>query len=285
MKRKIRIYRLEGKSERFRAAQRDCAEIIEEAKKNFWNKVLEKTATIRNSSEYYRAVNIFKTKESHSAWDIASMYPEKTDSEIAELAAEFFNRISQEYSPIPDPRVIEEISEPEQFLQQFEVSGRLRSFRKPKSRVKGDIAPELITEFHAQLAVPLTYLFNLVLTTLQWPDLWKSETVTIIPKNNSPSSLSELRNLSCTPLFSEVLESFVLDRLKRETRLSMRQYGGVKGCSTEHFLLETWDRIITALEDGKSAAKLVSIDFAKAFNRMDHTECLLALACLGHRIQ
>ena len=36
-----------------------------------------------------------------------------------------------------------------------------------------------------------------------------------------------------------------------------------------------------ALEDGKSAANLVSIDFANAFNRMDHEQCLIALAELG----
>ena len=50
-----------------------------------------------------------------------------------------------------------------------------------------------------------------------------------------------------------MLESFVLDRLKSETKLSNRQYGGVKGCSTEHFLLDTWDSIMESLEDGLAA--------------------------------
>ena len=103
----------------------------------------------------------------------------------------------------------------------------------------------------------------------------------MIPKNVSPAGLTELRNLSCTPLFSKVLESFVLDRLKSETALSSNQYGGIKGCSTEYFLLETWDKVMDALDDGESAANLVSIDFEKAFNRMDHTQCLIALSDLG----
>ena len=92
--------------------------------------------------------------------------------------------------------------------------------------------------------------------------------------------MTELRNLSCTPLFSKVLESFVLQKLKNEVSLSGRQFGGIKGCSTDHFLLETWDAVITALEDGSSAANLLSVDFEKAFNRMDHFKCLQALSGL-----
>ena len=111
--------------------------------------------------------------------------------------------------------------------------------------------------------------------------MWKAETVKVIPKNSAPTQLSELRNLSCTPLFSKVLESFVLSRLKDEIKLSVNQYGGVKGCSTDHFLLQTWDHIIKGLEDGDTAVNLVSIDFQKAFNRMSHHRCLEALAEFG----
>ena len=91
------------------------------------------------------------------------------------------------------------------------------------------------------------------------------ETVTVIPKNSAPSQLSELRNLSCTPLFSKVLESFLLSRLKDEIKLSVNQYGGIKGCSTDHFLIDTWNTILNSLDDGVSAANLISVDFKKAF--------------------
>ena len=142
-----------------------------------------------------------------------------------------------------------------------------------------------MTECRDILAQPLTFIFNQALSTLDWPELWKHETVTVIPKNNSPSQLSELRNLSCTPLFSKVLESFVLETLNDEINPSDRQYGGVKGCSTTHFLIDTWDTVLTALDDGKSAANLVSVDFEKAFNRMDHLKCLEAITDLGADMQ
>ena len=75
------------------------------------------------------------------------------------------------------------------------------------------------------------------------------------------------------------------ERSEQQQCLSDNQYGGVKGCSTDHFLLETWDTIISALEHPDSAVNLISIDFEKAFNRMDHEECLIALADMGAEME
>ena len=199
-----------------------------------------------------------------------------SDKQISEVVAGFFNKISRDYTPIPDPdrKILKDYWKIH--VMPHEVSARLKTFKKPKSR-DGDIDPKLVNTYYDLLALPLTFIFNQVLNTLHWPKLWKAETVTVIPKNSSPASLSELRNLSCTPLFSKVLESFVLQKLKGEVKLSPSQYEGIKGRSTTHFLLDTWDTVLTALEHNNSAVNLTSIDFEKAFNQMDHLKCLEAL--------
>ena len=107
------------------------------------------------------------------------------------------------------------------------------------------------------------------------------ENVSIIPKNKAPSDKSQLRNLSCTPLFSKLLETFILDDLKEETSLSDDQYGGIKGVGANHFLIGTWQSILETLEDRRAAATVLSIDFEKAFNRMSHTACVEALQKMG----
>ena len=199
------------------------------------------------------------------------MFPGKTDADIRELVAEFFNEISSEFSPltdngVPAPRVPDS---PFPSFEPYQISGILRTFKKPKSQVRGDISPKLITKFADLIVIPLTYIYNQVLSTYQWPELWKRETVIIIPKNSSPSDLSECRNLSCTPLFSKILESYLLTRLRKETSFADSQYGGLKGCGADHFLVRTWYEIMEALEDERAVVNLVSVDFEKAFNRMD----------------
>ena len=110
-----------------------------------------------------------------------------------------------------------------------------------------------------------------------------TETVNIIPKNSAPADMSQLRNLSCTPLFSKLLESFILEEIKGETKLSRDQYGGLKGVGADHFLIGTWQSILEPLEDQRAAVTLLSIDFEKAYNRMNHNACgcVTALDSLG----
>ena len=74
--------------------------------------------------------------------------------------------------------------------------------------VEGDLFPQLVDKYANILAVPLTKIFNLVLWSYHWPTQWKVETVTVIPKGSTATSYEECRNLSCTPLFSKICESY-----------------------------------------------------------------------------
>ena len=160
-------------------------------------------------------------------------------------------------------------------LQFHEVSKRLKTCKKPKGLLYGDITPQLVNKYADILAIPLTRIYNYSLALEQWPKQWKTETVTAIPKNSSPSDFGQLRNISCTNLFSKVLEYFVLQRLRNEVSTQANQFGGLPGTGVNHYLTETWDKILTTLEhDERSATTLVSIDFAKAFNTMSHQACI-----------
>ena len=163
VKRKKRIYRREGKSERYKEASRDCKVVILRAKKKFWGRVLDKTAKLGNSKYYYRSVKLFSTKENPVEWDICNLFPDYSDQEITEAVAVFFNRISQEYPPLPNPGQAEILADMADIIMPHEVSARLKSFRKPKSQVEGDIPPDLVTQFHDLLAIPLSRIFNLSL--------------------------------------------------------------------------------------------------------------------------
>ena len=77
-----------------------------------------------------------------------------------------------------------------------------------------------------------------------------------------------------------MLESFLLEDLRSEIPLDPAQYGGLRGCSVDHLLVDAWDSILRPLDKGKHAVML-GIDLEKAFNRLDHGECLRQLRGLG----
>ena len=131
------------------------------------------------------------------------------------------------------------------------MSKRLKEAKKPKSKVSGDLFPQLVEKFCDLLAIPLTKIFNLIMWTYHWPSQWKLETVTVIPKNNAAASYEECRNLSCTPLFSKICETYMMERINSEVKIDPKQYGGLKECGVEHLLTQSWDNILNGLEDNR----------------------------------
>ena len=156
------------------------------------------------------------------------------------------------------------------------MAKRLREARKAKFVVRGDIFPSLINRVAHVIAPPLSDIYNTISRSLEWPNYWKTEFVTAIPKKPHPQNTNDLRNISCTPFLSKTYESFVLDWHGKQTSLRTNQYGGVKGCRTEHFLVEMWQTVLENLDDNRAASFTTSIDYSKAFSR-----CLGALKAKG----
>ena len=138
----------------------------------------------------------------------------------------------------------------------------------------GDLFTEHVTRFCNELSVPLESIFNTAFQHETWPAVWQTEVVTCIPKCNDPESLSQLRNLSCTPLYSKVMEYFVLENLKQSVKPDFNQFGGLSGNSTNHYLIQAWDEILESLDQDGAVVNLISIDFENAFNSMNHRACL-----------
>ena len=153
------------------------------------------------------------------------------DGEVAEELAVYFNRISEEFYPLTTDQIPTTHHRALPLLRPYQVSSRIRHFRKPKSMVEGDVFPAVLTKFSDFFAVPLSDIYSKVAASGVWPETWKTEYVTIIPKTSSPESFGNLRNISCTLLVSKIMESYVLEWAKQEVTTKNNQYGGVKGCS------------------------------------------------------
>ena len=158
-----------------------------------------------------------------------------------------------------------------------QVEKLLVSYKKCNSRVEGDIPKELINTNAKKLAQALTPIYNACLLKKTWPKAWKIETVVPIPKINSPGNMDDIRPISMTPLWSELLETLVAGFTLDETKKNWKnnQFGGRKGSSTDHVLIALWDGILCGLDsDNGKAAVLTAIDFSKSFSRCSHQEIL-----------
>ena len=118
------IYRAEGKSIRYEIAAEECQAAINLRKKRFLDNITAQIKDPKDRKAYYRAVNMLKTKEFAIPWDITNLFPDSTEPEIAEMVAEFFNQISQEYVPLPNPI---QASTNTKYLEEFQVSAKTQN--------------------------------------------------------------------------------------------------------------------------------------------------------------
>ena len=147
----------------------------------------------------------YKSADKPPEFNVRSLRPGVADAALAEELATYFNAVSSEFNALePDEiPVTHDVELPR--LEVWQVAGRIKHFKKPKSMVSGDIFPQLMTLFADQLAVPLADIYNSISATFVWPIIWKTEFVTVIPKTSILQTFGDLRNISCTMLASNCL--------------------------------------------------------------------------------
>ena len=272
-KQKMRVFRGEGKTPFWTRLRDRMIALTEASRENFANN-LDK-ADVR---KYFAAVKKLGKPAQAAEWAVNDLFPGRTPEEAGNEAAKFFTKITDQFIPIDPPRV--PTLNPRQPIDVREVAKLLRESKKPNSSVPGDVMPRLMKKYHALFAVPATILFNSIFASGQWPQRWKEETTVVIPKMGCPESMADCRNISCTPFLSKVLESIILGDLRANIPEDPAQYGGIKGSSANHLLVELFDKALGGLDEGK-AAVILGIDYQKAFNQLDHRECVKQLQLLG----
>ena len=126
-----------------------------------------------------------------------------------------------------------------------------------------------------ELAEPVTNIINTCLQKSQYPQIWKQEWVTPVPKITNPKEIKDLRKIACTSDFSKLFEVFLKDWILEDIgeKLDIGQYGGKKGIGTEHMIVCLLGRILKLLDKhpDRSAVVATCLDWAAAFDRQDPT--------------
>jgi hypothetical protein len=131
----------------------------------------------------------------------------------------------------------------------------------------------LIKKCLPELQDQLLQLFQHSLDTGDVPALFRSAFVKPALKSGKSKALpSSYRPLSMTSVLSKCLERIIRkvlqEHLERNGLLSDSQHGFRKGRSCLTQLLDHYDRVLKALEDGGNC-DAVYLDFAKAFDKVD----------------
>jgi exonuclease III len=171
-------------------------------------------------------------------------------------------------------------------VSEDEVAHIIMSMKSKVSAGCDNVSSKLLKTCHQYFVKPLVHLINFSFESGEFPDFLKSSIVKPLHKKGKSDIVDNFRPISITSTFSKVFEKAVLIRLssflENNGILFNNQFGFVKGGSTTKAMFTFLDRVVNALDRGKSASG-VFFDLRKAFDMVSHGRLLDKLDRIGVR--
>ena len=142
----------------------------------------------------------------------------------------------------------------------------------------------LLKKCKESLAQPLALIWRKSLKSGEIPESCKTATITPIHKGKSRATAKNYRPIALTShlikVFEKVLRTRIVKFMEKHLLFNNSQHGFRGGRSCLSQLLIHFDRITAALEKGQGV-DVIYLDFAKAFDKVDHIITLNKLKSLG----
>ena len=144
------------------------------------------------------------------------------------------------------------------------------------------IPPVFLCNCSPTLAVPLSYIYNLSLSTGVFPATWKFANITALFKNGSRNEVSNYRPISGLSCAAKVLEKIVTKVVfdSFHSGISIYQHGFFSGRSC-HTNLSVFSNFLATSLDAGMQVDAIYFDFQKAFDRVNHQILLHKLELHG----
>ena len=132
----------------------------------------------------------------------------------------------------------------------------------------------------------MAFLFNETIRNGIVPEKIKIAVLYPIHKKDSKMKVNSYHPISILPMISKIYEKLIHAKLMsfftKSKTIHKHQFGFQKGKSTEHAILDIYASILKALEK-KQKACCIFLDFAKAFDSVNHEILLTKLEYYGVR--
>ena len=274
-RKKIREYQKHRQSIKWKQLETKYQHELSKAKKDFYKKRIKALRKGKPGKWYSELKKLTNYEQTKSEDIIVDDIKDLEDLEQAEIIADKFSEVANEYQKLKTKDI--EIPEyNEQDIPKFEekeVESILNEMDTNKSNVNGDFPIKLLKKFSIFLAKPITDMINSSVKQGIWPEIFKMEIVTPVPKQYPPKSVEHLRNISGLLNLDKVAEKLISRLMIADMKRNIdpSQYANQKGLSIQHYLLKFIDRILQALDKNnkkESCAVLATlVDWKQAFSR------------------
>ena len=274
-RRKSREFRKKRKSIKWKIMNEKYEMELSKAKKDFYRKKIKHLKNAK-SGQWYQQLKKLTSFDQHLSEEIiVEDIKDFSNREQAELIANKFAAVSQEYDRLENEDInlppFSESEIPE--VGEAEVIATLSEMDPNKSSINGDVPAKILKHFAQLLGKPVTHVLNTSIRQGCWPDIFKHEIVTPVPKVFPPKNIDDLRNISGLLNLDKVAEKIIAKIMisDMKQKLDPSQFANQKGLSIQHYLVKMIDKILAALDKnskGETCGVLATlVDWKQAFPR------------------
>lgn len=240
-------------------------------------------------SQFWQFVNSLRTRSGLEP-KVTRAGTEYSGVDVASAFAEHFESVFLPERPALDPRAASASSGAAPDARHVDVRAVTahhvcRAMRKLKGHTSAgpDAIPAYVLKGCIEyLAEPITFIFNIILDTGEYPDTWKESRVTPIPKKGSKTMVENYRPVAILCALAKVFEMVLHDRLlpQCQPHITGAQHAFLPQRSVATNLVTIVD-ILSYEIDAGNQVDVVYLDFQKAFDRVDNDILLLKLGAMG----
>ena len=165
-----------------------------------------------------------------------------------------------------------------------DVHDALKCLKTGKASGPSGINNRILRELSVELSLPLSELFNVSLSTGQFPEPWKQANVSPLFKSGDPSLAKNYRPISLLDtigkVFEKILFKYIFNYIREHNLLTPFQSGFIPGDTTVNQLVYLVNMFSQAVDSGKEV-RVVFCDISKAFDRVWHKGLLFKLRSFG----
>lgn len=240
--------------------------------KSFWNFIKSKKRNI--STHHYMTFNGVSLT---------------TNKDIADAFANYFQSVYAQ----PVPCIVSEpVSLETSYclsinnIDENEYRQAVKKLKPSKSSGPDGMPPYLLKGCAEVLAFPLCFIYNLILKTQIFPDLWKVCRICPIYKSGDSTKIENFRPISIICATAKVFEQILYARIMNHVKPYITEYQ--HGFYPKRSVSTNLVTFIQCISDALSKHLYVDTiytDFAKAFDKIDHFVLLNKLSSFGFSAQ
>ena len=167
-------------------------------------------------------------------------------------------------------------------IQSDEITSLIRNLNPNKATGSDEISGQMLLLCDNSVVLPLKIIFENILATSSYPDIWKLAHVTPIFKKGDKQLIKNYRPISLLPICGKIFEKIIFNNLYKylnaNNLITKNQSGFRPGDSTSNQLLYLINEIHEAFDDPKSLeVRAVFLDISKAFDKVWHDGLIFKL--------